>query len=164
MRALILTTGVLLIGQQALLYLLQPMGDEVFFHYYTTPLIFAPFFAIGFVIHRMGDERSMTMLPATIGLLTGLMVFSLIIDTPLFRSQLAYMFLMAIVTVTVLCAYRSNVPAKLIGTAAFLGNISYSLYLTHWIAERGVRLAAHKLGIPLAGQFILYAVTATVMA
>lgn len=164
LRNLIWVATILTLAQQVLLYLLQPIAEETFFHYYTAPLTFAPFFAVGFVIHRLGGERKVSMLPMALTLLVAVMSFSALVEAPLFRSQGLYVALSIMVALVVLCSYRSAVPAALEGTASFLGNISYSLYLTHWIADRIAKITATRLTLPVEVQFTIYAAGSTILA
>jgi hypothetical protein len=55
LRTLLIAVAILIVAQQAVLLLLQRMATEDpahFWHYYTTPLMFAPFFAVGIVVYR----------------------------------------------------------------------------------------------------------------
>lgn len=61
-------------------------------------------------------------------------------------------------------AYRSVVPARLVGLAAFLGNISYSLYLTHWLPAGVLRRVAGPLGLSAPVQFALYSIAALTLS
>jgi peptidoglycan/LPS O-acetylase OafA/YrhL len=61
LRTLLIVVATLIVAQQALLLLLQRMATEDptrFWHYYTTPLMFAPFFAAGIVVYRSRSSAS----------------------------------------------------------------------------------------------------------
>lgn len=163
-RILICIAVMLIAAQQALLFLLQAMPDDVFFQYYTTPLAFAPFFALGFIIHRGGGGRRLLMLPVALVLLVATMGFSAWVDAPLFKTQALYLGLTVLSAFVVFAAYRSAVPARLVGLAAFLGNISYSLYLTHWLPAGVLRRVAGPLGLSAPVQFALYSVAALALS
>ncbi|MCL4218775.1 MAG: acyltransferase [Candidatus Hydrogenedentes bacterium] len=134
-------TILVLIGAQQLLFLTLPEPEaREFWWQYTTNLMFAPFFAIGIYLFRTAktDQRPI-FLAGTFGLFFIMAAYSTVFDIEPFDGGWHYLALTGISALAVMSAYRSHVPAWLQPVSVYLGNISYSLYLTHWIAYRAVR-------------------------
>lgn len=144
-RALVIATVLLVAAQQILLFLLRDMASDELrhWHYYTSPLTFAPFFAMGLLIFK--TEIIPTVQNIAIAGLLGLIIalFTLFVKVPLFTTHWAFLLLSALAFLTIFFAYHATVPRWLVGTSQFLGNASYSLYLTHgitfWFLSRAER-------------------------
>lgn len=165
-RQLVSATLFLVFGQQALLLLLgHTISDpDQLWDYYTTPLMFAPFFAIGFIIHYYGGEQRGINLLFALLFLAAMFTYSLAIPESLLKSPVSYLTLTLVTSAAVLFAYRSSLPVWLTGIASFLGNISYALYLTHWAVEPIVRRIARIAGLPLWAQFVVFIVAAVLVS
>ena len=129
----------ILVGAQHML-LWQLAGSPSFWEYYVSNLVFAPFFAFGILMSFDTTKRSASYLvPALIGF-SAILSFSVFFDIDLMQSQLAYLGLTLAGALVVWATWRSHLHAALRPIASFMGDISYSLYLTHWIANDIVRL------------------------
>lgn len=158
LRSIAVTLVILLCGQQALMALLAHEfvpGSPSHWDHYVALLTFAPFFAIGMTMQR-AEWRS-----GVLGLVFGLALFivtmsaSKIAVFDLYRQPVYFLTLTAGCSVSVLLVYRSDLPPFTKPLAEFLGNISYSLYLTHWlsfkVAKKGLQLLSAPASIyPLA--------------
>jgi len=125
---------VLVVAQQIVIGLMHHWVEEDFrrfWHYYTTALIFAPFFIFGMAIVRSRLQRRLDFLLLSILSLAVIAGFSLIVRVEIFKTHWAYLVLTAISVAAVFFAYNGRVPEVLVGPSAFLGHASYSLYLTH---------------------------------
>lgn len=143
--------AIVLLSAQHLLLLKLPY-DASFWDYYVSNLIFAPFFALGiWISFDRGRRRAAYLLLACAGLL-GIVGFSAVVRVDLMRSQLSYFGLSMLCVVVIWAAWRSQLPKPLVPLATFLGDVSYSLYLTHWIPNDLLRL----LDIPLAPRWTLF--------
>ena len=138
-----------IVAQQMLLALLHRWATDDprrFWDYYSTPLTFLPFFLIGlWVAYAPAVRRALYLLPMLAALVT-IAGFSTLYSGSVFTNPGAYLLLTALAALAVLAAYCSKLPRALIGPAAFLGNISYALYLTHPFALRLARAAAERFG------------------
>lgn len=123
---------------------------------YTVPLTFAPFFLFGFAIHRFNGVRSRFMLWPL--LLSGacLAGYSLLIPGELFGDRWSYFALTGLAALTVCCAWRTDLSGALVPVATFLGEISYSLYLTHLLFLGAVMKAAELAGLALWQSWLLF--------
>lgn len=101
-----------IVAQQVNLSLLpgEAAGVTTRWAYYTVPLTFAPFFALGILAHR-------TKLRASIANFAGAMVgfliicaYSSVIPFDMFRSSVSYVLLTGISFITVTLAFNSIVP------------------------------------------------------
>lgn len=146
------TALVLLAAQHLLLWKIGKA--PVFWDYYISNLVFAPFFALGILAHFDRRPRHASMLAIALTGLVAVLGYSLVVHTDLMRDQLSYLTLTFGCGVVIWAAWRSNVPAWMVPIGALLGDISYSLYLTHWIANDIVRV----LNLPIAIQWALFTV------
>lgn len=134
-RALGMAIILLVAAQQAFLFLLRDkIGSEEHWNLYIGPLTFAPFFMAGVYIFRQETlQRKIRLIWAVLGL--GIEIcFSLIFDIELKSNAFCYLILSLVSAASVWCAYKSKINSRMIWLCAFLGDVSYALYLTHWIA------------------------------
>ena len=91
LSTLVAVVGGLLIAQHALLYLLRDMLADYqrFWDYYTSPLTFAPFFAIGILAYRVKLPIGAMNLLVALALLAALGLFSVFVHEELFGDQAA---------------------------------------------------------------------------
>jgi peptidoglycan/LPS O-acetylase OafA/YrhL len=148
-RTLALLFVGILLAQQAFLLTIAPLENH--WTYYIAPLTFAPFFALGLIIYRLGGERTIWFLPATLLCMAAIGGFSLIWQADLFRTPVAHILLMGLCAVTIYAANRSSLPVATRPIAAFLGDISYALYLVHPFTN----MIANKLGLGMPAFLII---------
>jgi peptidoglycan/LPS O-acetylase OafA/YrhL len=129
-RTLVLVLAGLVGVQQAWMWTIGTSWET-----YTLPITFAPFFAIGLLVHRT-RRTGASFLPATLSLAV-LASLSLVLDVR--GTAGGYLAASAVAGGTLWLAWRSRVPAALEPLCDLLGRISYSLYLTHWFAFVVVR-------------------------
>lgn len=123
---------ILLLAQR---FLLIEIGDSRdFWPVYVSNLTFAPFFALGLLIFFDKGPRRVTATFVALMLLAVTCLYSLAFPSDLMRDSASYLLLTTLAAGAVWAAWRAELPGWLVAPAAFLGNISYSLYLTHWIA------------------------------
>lgn len=132
--SLIIALAISIIAQQLLLLDLPPSNDPEFWGRYIMPITFAPFFALGLIIWRFPRKVGAANLLVALVLIGLVFVFSAVVPGNLFRGGLPYIALTFATGAAVFFAYRSEVPALLQPLAWFIGEISYSMYLSHWIA------------------------------
>lgn len=160
LRSLLIFTGALIIGQQLYLVSISDMPDH--WHYYISPLTFAPFFALGLLIPRLALPYRRWNLSLAILLLTIVFGYSSVVPVDLYKASGHYVVLIAACAGAVAFAFRSSeLPVGLIAPAAFLGEISYSLYLTHWLAD----FVANRVGgsnVPV--KFVVFSTAALALA
>ena len=134
-RTLGLGFAAILLCQQLLLSVLPPSDDPLFWQQYTMPLTFAPFFAAGFAIYRfnkmMPTARNFWL---SVGCLIVVLGFSFVTEANVYRAGWANLFLTAFSIGAVWFAFSAVIPRQLNKLATWAGNISYSLYLTHWLS------------------------------
>lgn len=148
---------IILLGAQHLL-LWKIANSAPFWNYYVSNLIFAPFFALGLWISFDHRARASGYLPIAIIGLSAILCFSLLIPVDLMRDHASYLALTVGCGIVVWAAWRGVVPAILVPVATILGDVSYSLYLTHWIANDLVRI----LHLPLAIHWLLFTAIALI--
>lgn len=156
---LLLALAIFVLGQQCLILLIAPMADAHWQHY-TTPLTFAPFFLIGLIIYRLPTLRGEAGLFWSLLCLGIIFSFSLLIEVDLFRTSRPYLFLTILAGTVIYCAYSARTPVYMRPIAAFLGNISYALYLTHWFTYAAIKrvVGPEQIGGYLHfGIFIIFA-------
>lgn len=161
-RSMVVATILLIAAQHLLLWKIQDSAP--FWNYYVSNLIFAPFFAMGILISLdRGPRRSSRIWIALLGL-AAILGFSRIVTTDLMRDQAIYLGLTVACGLVVWAAWRSRLPAWLVPIGGLLGDISYSLYLTHWIVHdltRALRLPIEMQWtaftvVTLLGSYICY--------
>ncbi|WP_338722154.1 acyltransferase [Devosia sp. XK-2] len=164
LRALLVATALLVIGQQSAILLIAGDDGATFWFRYVNPLVFAPFFAIGIIIFlKPLRARSGGYFWLSIMALAAIAGFSLAIPVDVYRNPAAYLVLTTLTAGAVLTAYSARVPSWATKSGVMLGNISYALYLTHWFAYKGSSWLAPKLGNEYV-QPLLYAGLATTFA
>ena len=144
-RALVVTLLVLVLAQQAALSVITL--EELWWPLYATPLTFAPFFAAGILAARDQSSPKLWRLAFAGALLLVVFSFSMVTDVHIYRDRLAHTALMAISCLAVWAAYRAKVPAFMVPIGIFLGEISYALYLTHWISDYFAGKIVSRLGL-----------------
>lgn len=133
-RKLLACLLVLVFAQQMLLGILPDSTDPNFWHQYIMPLTFAPFFAAGLLINRLPLPSSRWAgLSATASILA-VFGFSLVVQESVYDPGWVHLTLTALAVMAVAFANSAQIHARLVPIAAFLGGISYSLYLSHWLA------------------------------
>jgi peptidoglycan/LPS O-acetylase OafA/YrhL len=161
-RALGFITALFLVAQHALLKSLPASDTPEFWGQYIMPLTFAPFFAFGFLIYSLPRRSSTRDLLLSLACLAALFSFSLISSRNVFRPGAIYLLLTGISVASVYFALNAKMPDALSGASRFLGDISYALYLTHWIAYEFIRNT--DVGIFAFPIFAAIALTIAVLA
>jgi peptidoglycan/LPS O-acetylase OafA/YrhL len=161
---LAVTALVLVLSQQVLIAFINAAGVPDFWHYYATPLVFAPFFATGLVLYRWELRPRVAFLAVSLAALAAVFTFSIFFPENLYRSHGPYLTLQALSIAAVGFAYRSEFPRRLEGVAGYLGDISYSLYLTHWFSYQAVALVSERFRLSPRVQFLFFAVVAVGVA
>lgn len=157
-RAVVFTFVAILAAQQILLSTLPPSDNPMFWQQYTMPLTFAPFFAAGFVIHRFKrPSPSALNFWLSVGCLSLVFGFSFITDENVYRAGWPHLLLTVWSASAVWFALSAATPKMLDGFARWSGNISYSLYLTHWLSFELAKDLAPNAGLPIV--FAAIAVT-----
>lgn len=131
-----LSVVVLIVFQQATLFVISDLPDTQFWHYYITPITFAPFFALGILIFKVPLKEHPANIWLALLAMGALAGYTQVFPVMLWHSPVHYLVVTIIAAATVALAYRGKVPARLTRLASFLGDISYALYLTHWFAHR----------------------------
>ena len=142
-------TLVLVVAQQVLIHQIQTPDDPEFWNRYTLPLTFAPFFAAGLIIFRCPPPAWRWNWVAGLCVLALMLGFSFLTPVNLYLGGPAFVALMVLCAVAVALLYRSRLPAVVVPIAQFLGAISYSMYLTHWIAILVAQRAPAPLAVPV---------------
>lgn len=139
----------LIICQQLYLGSISGMTDTLdHWFLYILPIVFAPFFCAGFLVHRIGGERrAIMLLPMLMGM-GAIGAFSLLFEADLFRDNFAFLAAFALCGLTLYAANRSETPAPLRRLSQLLGDMSYSLYLTHTLVFGVVETTARWLQLP----------------
>lgn len=159
--ALLLSLGLLIIGQQVALAVLPPPSDPAFWGQYSMPLTFAPFFAGGILIYRLGNRSWSNAWIGAAVCLTVIFGFTIVRPENVMKGGWPFLFLSVVAFAAVLLAYRSQLPSWLNRSAVFLGEISYAVYLSHWIIydfaarlPQPARPVGFIISVLLAGAFI----------
>jgi peptidoglycan/LPS O-acetylase OafA/YrhL len=161
---LVVAAMVVTASQQLLIAFINDVAVSSFWDYYATPLVFAPFFAAGLVLYRWEIRPRAGYLVVSLGALATVFTFSLIVPGNLYTSHGWYLILLALCIVAVGSAYRSDFPRALERPAGYVGDISYSLYLTHWFSYQAVDLLAERLDLSPQVQFLGFAGVALLVA
>ena len=131
-RNLVLVTIALIVMQQGIIHSIKDLDGAQHWYYYTTSAVFAPFFSMGFLISKISVEKRLLFFWMSFGLLIAICFFSSLFDLDVFRHNPSHTCLTILAGLTVYFAFGAEVPKGLVKLARFLGDISYSLYLTHW--------------------------------
>lgn len=168
-RPVAFSVVLLLVSQHLVLWKIKDMA--AFWDYYISNLTFAPFFGLGILISFDTGRRKSAIFPVTILAMVALMSFSLAVPVDLMKNQISYFALTLLSGLVIWSAWRSTLPAWLVPIGAFLGDISYSLYLTHWIVNDVLRILHLPMAIhwtaftiaTLGGSYICYRLFETPM-
>ena len=135
-RTLIIVTVILVVAQQRLLREIPAPAEPNHWPFYIMPLTFAPFFAMGVLVYRSAKrEWSHLAFYAGLTALFSLFAFSAVFpDKNLFLPGRPHLLLMALSGLAVFFMFQATMPEWIKPFASFIGEISYSLYLTHWLA------------------------------
>lgn len=145
-RALAYTTVLLVVSQQLLMWLIRPFDQPDHWYFYATPITFAPFFAYGIWVWKIGPAQSIAAFWVCLLALCVVLGFSFFDESDIYRSASVYLGLSIISVGVVLAAYRARCPKILSRFALWIGNISYAFYLTHWFGNKVVLWVAAQLG------------------
>lgn len=149
-------------AQHLTMCILWPFDIRQLWNNYVTPLVFAPYFIMGILIHRLDAGKTCLHLAVSLSALAIAFSFSLFSQADLYRSPAWHLYLSLLIGVAVWAAYRSKLPDGLIGPALFLGEISYALYLTHFLANWLAKLLIGSRPAQSA-LFVIFAVTLSYM-
>ena len=158
---------VLIFAQQIVIALMHHwVSDDPlrFWHYYSTFLIFLPFFILGILIARLRSEQKYLNLVAALVFLTLIAGFSLVFKVEIFVTHWAYLTLTGLAFCAVYFAFMSRTPEFLVGPSLFLGNASYALYLSHPFSLRLTADVAGLLGCGPVITAVLYFALALIVA
>lgn len=163
-RTLVAWAIVTFIAQQITSLLILRTGVP-FWYFYVSPLTFAPFFLLGMAISRAEGARSRWWLAISLMVLAVICVFSIAApQIDIYSTPWAYTLLTVLSAIAVLAAFRAAIPTWLAPIASFLGEISYSLYLTHWITYVLAGQIAEQLGWGAYWESLLFALIAVAFA
>lgn len=163
-RGLFAITVVAVVAQQAHLFLIADYPQDRHWQLYISALTFSPFFLIGFAVYRSGDWKRRAMLLPSFLLIIAVAAFSMVFPERLYNHPMLFMALTALVAVLLFCAWHSELPIFLRPGAKFLGEISYSLYLTHWFYFIAAQAISRKMGLTLWQFWALFIFSALVGA
>ena len=135
--------------QQGVMFLIRDFDTTAFWNFYITPLVFAPFFAFGILIFRLSSNAKPVNSIWTVTGMTGIAAFSILHPGDVLRSPISYLLLTALAVTCVWVAFRATISPKITPLCSFLGDISYSLYLTHWIAGMLSHAVIKRSGLPV---------------
>lgn len=158
---------VLICAQQIVIALLHHwIRDDLirFWQYYSTFMIFLPFFVLGMMIVRSRLQPRKLNLLVALAFLGVIACFSLVFKVELFETHWAYLVLTGIAFCAVLFAYASRAPEIVLGPSAFLGNASYALYLTHPFSLTLSDIVSSHLGYGPAVTGAMYFPVALIVA
>jgi peptidoglycan/LPS O-acetylase OafA/YrhL len=166
LTALVSVLLVFIAAQQVLILAIRPLlpNFSSFWEAYVAPLSFAPFFVLGLLIFRLEGKRSYAFAMLGAAALAVSMAFSLAVPVSIYESSAVYVGLTAVTGLAVFGAWRAKLPRRLQRIANLLGEISYALYLTHWITADVVGFAARRLHLPLWQHMCAYLATALIVA
>jgi peptidoglycan/LPS O-acetylase OafA/YrhL len=141
-RGLVLMLVCAVAAQMLGIVAIWPLEGSHYWDLYTLPLTFAPFFAAGFLIYRLGPGQSGVSFWMCLVILTATLGFSGVFPgVALDRSPSVFLALSLGVFAIIHFAYRAAMPRALRGLATYLGSISYAVYLTHSFVYRLVSKA-----------------------
>jgi peptidoglycan/LPS O-acetylase OafA/YrhL len=143
----------LLFAQQALIILLvnerlSTLGRSEYWYSFASPLIYAPFFAMGILIDRTQFEARKIYSIVGTAMFVFSIGFSLIWSTPIITNNVYFSFLGVCCGLSIFLLYHSTCPEWLVPLMRFGGEISYALYLIHWIVWYALAPVAQKMVIP----------------
>lgn len=152
----LLVLVILLTGQQLYLYSIAPITDPSrHWELFHLPIMFAPFFAMGFLIWRIGgDQRHVFLMPMLL-CLAATLCLSLAFQGDLARSNAAFLVASALAAATVYMAYRTSLSPILERSARVVGDMSYALYLLHPVMFTLNTIATVQLGLGDAVRTLL---------
>lgn len=158
---LLVVLAVLLVGQQIVMALLaaeiEPeRGRVAAWQMMVTPLAFAPFFAIGFLIERLPDAKHRIYGPVGLMLFLAAMLYSLADPTNFNHSPAVYLLLTALCGGAAFFIYNGVCPVPLTRPMQILGELSYAVYLTHWISYYIVKFGLEQFGLTMGVKLATY--------
>jgi exopolysaccharide production protein ExoZ len=140
-------------GQVALFKIITPLYRQdpgAHFDFFNSFLMHSPFFLIGVLIYLLPKERIRGAFPAGIVVFIAAVGSSLLVKAPVFTTLPFFLALTAMCGISVGLLYRSEIPRFMAAPAAFLGNISYSIYLLHPLVYKGWTATGWNLSGPVS--------------
>lgn len=146
---------VLLAAQQVAVTALPSSDDPTFWGQYSMHLTFAPFFLAGIMIFRSRRREVAYGWLVSLALFAAICGYTFFLPGDLFRGGIPYVALSAIAVGSVYFAYNTSLPALILPVARTLGNLSYAVYLSHWLVFQIIhhidnpvfRFAAFAIGV-----------------
>ena len=127
---------VLVAAQQIYVWSIASVTEmSAWWQLYVHPITFAPFFLIGMIVSRHDGGKSTGAAAAAVAVLAIVAVYSIALSVDVYRSPVHFLILTALSASCLWLSYRAAIPSLARPLILFLAEISYSLYLTHWLAE-----------------------------
>ncbi len=168
-RGMLMSVALLFAGQQMFIVLLvserhEQLGDIEYWFSFVGLLIYAPFFAMGMLIEKTRFTPRRVHSFVGFAIFCMVMSFSSLVTERIITNHLLFLCLSIASGIAVFLVFHGSWSQRWVPIFRFAGNISYALYLIHWVVWFGVTAAEPVLSLPLLVKIPLAIVTSVVCA
>lgn len=168
-RSAVLALILFIAGQQAIIILLErerlnELGEIEYWFSFATFLVYAPFFMAGILIEKLVLKKR--FIYSVLGFISFLVAicYSVFWNERIVTNNGLFLTLSASCMLSILLIYNGTWHARFVPILRFAGDVSYPLYLIHWMVWFALGIIMKWFPISLAAKIPMAVVVSVVLA